>query len=245
MHPVFILILLVGVLLYISWYKRAPKGRQRQLRNRGLIIGAAALLVLAAVSGRLHPLFAAVGVALPIAMRLLTLAQAWQSAKSFGNAFKSARGPSPGQSSGVETRFLRMQLNHDTGEMDGEVREGAFRGRRLSDLDLGELVQLHGECQANDPQSATVLEAYLDRVHGDAWREQVSASGYQGADRDAADHMTRAEAQEVLGVEPGASREEIIAAHRRLMQKLHPDRGGSTYLAAKINRAKDLLLGNA
>lgn len=243
MHPVFILALLVAVLLYISWYKRAPTSKQRQVRNRGLIFGAAALLVIAALTGRLPPLFAALGVAIPVVMRLLAVAQAWQSAKAFGNVYRSARGPSPGQRSGIETRYLRMQLNHDSGEMDGEVREGPFRGRWLSQLDLGELVQLYTACRAQDGQSATVLEAYLDRVHGDAWREQVS--GAQEPAHHTDDHMTRAEAQEVLGVQPGASREEIIAAHRRLMQKFHPDRGGSTYLAAKINRAKDLLLGRA
>ena len=54
--------------------------------------------------------------------------------------------------------------------------------------------------------------------------------------------MTRAEAYEVLGLKPGANEEEIRAAHRRLMQAAHPDHGGSDWLAARVNLARDVLL---
>ena len=94
-------------------------------------------------------------------------------------------------------------------------------------------------CRAEDSQSAAVLEAYLDRVHGDSWRHAQSGAGDEHGN---GTRMTLAEAREILGVDSHASREDIIEAHRRLMQKNHPDRGGSTYLAAKINLAKEILL---
>ncbi len=157
---------------------------------------------------------------------------------------KNAAGPSPGQSSDVTTDYLRMSLDHDSGEMTGKVTRGAYAGRELDSMGLPELLDLLAGC-AEDEDSVRVLEAYLDRVHGPEWRgdgaadEETrgrSAGGWGAA-------MTVPEALEILGLEPGADEEAIKEAHHRLMAKIHPDRGGSTYLAAKLNQAKDLLLG--
>ncbi len=163
------------------------------------------------------------------------------------NRLKAAQGPSPGQASEVETRFFRMILDHDSGVMTGLVKEGRFRGRALEDLGIEELVDLWAECRAEDAQSAAVLEAYLDRTHGEAWREAAERD-YGGAGAgprppSGEGAMSQEEAYEILGLEPGASPEETREAHRRLMQKIHPDHGGSNYLAAKINQAKARLLG--
>ena len=163
------------------------------------------------------------------------------------NRLKAAQGPSPGQASEVETRFFKMTLDHDSGVMTGLVKEGRFRGRALEDLGIEELVDLWAECRAEDAQSAAVLEAYLDRTQGEAWREAAQRD-YGGAGAgprppSGQGAMSQEEAHEILGLEPGASPEEIHEAHRRLMQKIHPDHGGSNYLAAKINQAKARLLG--
>lgn len=140
--------------------------------------------------------------------------------------------------SAVTTRFLSMMLDHASGIMSGTVRKGRFAGRSLQGFTLPELLELWRECQS-DPQSAAVLETYLDR-HADAsWREQVG-NGQTSAEGN--NRMDRAEAYQILGVQPDASRDEIQTAYRRLIQKVHPDQGGSSYLAARINQARDVLL---
>lgn len=154
-------------------------------------------------------------------------------------------GPSPGQSSGVETPYLRMSLDHDTGALGGTVLAGRFRGRRLAELGRSELIELWRECRVEHEPSATILEAYLDRTQGSGWRNADEAGARSGAEtggRSTGGAMTPEEAYEILGLKPGAPEQAIKAAHRKLMLKLHPDQGGSDYLAAKINQAKDLLM---
>lgn len=146
--------------------------------------------------------------------------------------------------SSVRTALLEMELNHDTGEMRGRVLSGAQAGSSLDDLDIAAVLALRAAC---DAQSLALLEAYLDR-RAPAWREhaQGDAGGGQmgagagGSRSDGA--MTEQEAYEILGLPPNADAEAVRAAHRSLMKKLHPDHGGSSYLAARINRAKDVIL---
>ena len=147
------------------------------------------------------------------------------------------------QSSEVTTDTLRMQLEHATGELEGEVLRGPFAGRSLATLGLAELLDLLADCRREDPRSVPLLETYLDRRQPD-WRthaagEQSEAAGQQAGASGAMDEAT---ACSILGLAPGASVDEIKAAHRRLMTKLHPDHGGSSYLAAQLNQAKDYLL---
>jgi DnaJ domain len=149
-----------------------------------------------------------------------------------------------GQVSEVETDYLRMSLDHATGTMTGTVRKGRFQGRRFEELDNRALIALWREVRADDPASVRLVEGYLDRFMPD-WRETARASaGANGSSGPAATApMTADEALRILGLKPGASAEEIKAAHHRLMLKIHPDQGGSDALAAQVNRAKDVLLG--
>ena len=238
MHPILLLIALVAVLFLISWYKRVPKSKQRQFRNKALLIGGGIVLFLALITGKLHPLFAALAALVPLAYRAIGLFQTFNTIRAFTGRMKAGAspGPTPGQTSEVETAFLRMRLDHDTGEMDGTVIRGRYEGCALRGLGLQELLELLNECRS-DRQSMAVLEAYLDRIH-EGWRKHRGPPPGPSSDG-----MTEDEARAVLGVDPDATREEIVQAHRRLMQRLHPDRGGSDYLAAKLNAAKDLLLG--
>jgi hypothetical protein len=125
--------------------------------------------------------------------------------------------------------------------MDGLVLEGECQGQRLSELGRDALLRLLERCRCEDSQSASLLEAYLDRTQGEDWR-QTAPGGSQA--HTSSVHMNREEALAVLGLPVGADDAAIRDAHRRLMQRLHPDRGGSDYLAAKLNEAKRALLGD-
>ena len=124
--------------------------------------------------------------------------------------------------------------------MDGDILQGPLKGRRLSDLSPGELQSLHRLCAAAGDQSRPLFEAWLDRSRA-GWREQWGSSQRQGS-AVSAGRMSGKEALAVLGLKDGAASADIRAAHRRLMKEFHPDHGGSDYLAAKINEAKDVLL---
>ena len=150
--------------------------------------------------------------------------------------------PSAGRTSRIETDYLEVELDHDTGQIRGRVLKGAYAGRDLEYMSPIEMAQLWQDCRFADPQSAQVVEVYLDRAHP-TWREDMARTGGSGGAASAAGRMTRGQALEVLGLGEGASDDDIRRAHRDLMMKLHPDRGGSTFLAAKINEAKDVLLG--
>jgi len=236
MHPILLLILVVAVLLTVSWLKRQPPAQRRKMGFRAALGAAAAIVLVALLTGRLNPLVAMVAGAIPLLQRLLA-------AKSLYERFKSSTGPRGGQTSSVSTRYLDMTLDHDSGAMEGTVREGAHAGRRLGELTLEQVLSLLAEYRRDDAQSASVLEAYLDRVHGPEWRGGAETAGT--AAPAASGGMSAAEARQILGVDSDAGRDEVIGAHRRLMQKLHPDRGGSGYLAAKINQAKDVLLDSS
>jgi hypothetical protein len=238
--PYFILgvAFLIGLILLGRWFVAAdPKQLAAGVRWLGLVLGGLGGLYLL-FSGKLFLAIALAGALVPFYMRFLQL-------RSIFNRLKSAAGPTPGQTSTVETEYLRMTLDHDSGDMDGEVLAGAFAGRRLSRLSSAERLELLRECRVGDAESATVLEAYLDRVEGGEWRATEDGGPDSRADDLSAKAMSKQLAFEILGLQPGATAEEIKEAHRRLMMKNHPDHGGSTYIAARINLAKEVLLGQS
>lgn len=242
-----------GLYAFRRWSRRVgPEQTRAVLKKTGLVVLVVVAVGLLIRSG--SALLALLALIVPFINRLLPLAQTLMRVlmlkRQMGPIFRrggyagaAAAGNATGQAhdrSRVTTRYLDMELDHTTGELDGEVIAGRFAGRRLSELDLDDILELHGECRG-DAQSAAVLESYLDRMRPD-WR-QASSRRRSGQDHPDT-RLSLDEAHEILGLKPGASRDEIVAAHRRLMQKLHPDHGGSDYLASRVNEAKRLLLDN-
>lgn len=233
--------LAAGLFLFFQWLFRQPP----RVRWQWLAVLLALGLLVLVLTGRAHWLAAVFAALLPFVRGLLRLLGGipiplLQRVLTGMGAAKPRPEPSSGQTSTVQSKYIRMTLNHDSGDINGEVLAGQFKGSTLDKLNLEALLQLLCECQ-DDEESVALLQAYLDRVYADTWQQQASAQGQQRSASEPGE-MSREEALQVLGLSSDAGEAEIVDAHRRLMQKLHPDRGGSAYLAAKINLAKATLL---
>jgi len=219
----------LAVLLWMA--QKYLKADPRKLAAVLKLSGGIAMLVFAAflaVRGQ-------IGIAAPLAAVGLGLL-GWL---PFGPAGFGARTQkSAGQISRVRSAFLEMELDHDTGAMRGVILAGAREGTRLEALDVDTLVGLLAEI---DDESRALLAAYLDRRDA-GWREHAQADAAAGRGSAPRGPMSHEEAYQILGLEPGAKSEEIIRAHRTLMKRIHPDQGGTNYLAARVNEAKDTLL---
>jgi len=227
------LVVLAVVALGIAWFLRAnPSSLARGMRMVLLVLGAVAAAAMLIFGIRFLP--SLLPELLGLAGLVITglIARALRNRPSGG--FSS---PGTGRRTEVHTAFLKAWIDHGTGDVGGTVLTGRFAGRTLDRLSDSELLDLHEECR-NDADSLRVMEAYLDRRLNVDWR-----TARQPPPRGPRTDMTRAEALAVLGLAEGASEEEIKAAHRRLIRRTHPDAGGTADLAARINRAKDVLVG--
>jgi len=223
-------VLLVLALVALNAFTKVNPHRAAAVLKAGGGLGALAVAGVLGARGRLD-------VAIPLGLTGLGLL-GWLpwSMPSFGaRTHKSA-----GQVSRVRSAFVEMELDHDTGAMRGCILAGPHEGKSLDAIDLATLTSLLVEI---DEESRALLMAYLDRREP-RWREHAQGDAATGSGRTgwASGKMTEEEAYQILGVQPGASSDEIGRAHRSLMKKLHPDQGGTTYLAARVNEAKDVLL---
>ena len=239
MPVVLALVLLAVGALAIAWFLRAnPSSMARGIRFVLVTLGAIAvggmlIFGLRFLPSLLPELFGLAG--LVITGLIARAVRNWSS-RGFST-------PGSAKRTEVRTSFLQAWIDHGTGDVGGTVLAGRFAGRTLDGLSDGDLIDLHQECAA-DADSRRVLEAYLDRRLGTDWRSSQQQAPPRGSSpRDPRVDMTREEALAVLGLAEGASVEDIKAAHRRLIQRMHPDVGGTADLAARINRAKDVLLG--
>jgi hypothetical protein len=234
--------LLAAFLIGARWYATANVKTLKKVLFYVVGTLAVVLALFFVITGRLGWAVFAASALIPMLLRARTV---YRAARNFSRMAGAGQGAPTGQTSDVETRFLRMGLDHDTGDVWGKVVDGPYKGRLLDDMTVPEKLDLLRHCWTEDEASARVLEAYLDRVHPD-WRDRADDAGPQtgGAGVPRSGAMTRAEALAVLGLSEGASRQDIKAAYQRIISGLHPDRGGSDYLAAQVNEAKDVLLGD-
>jgi DnaJ-domain-containing protein 1 len=224
-----IVVLILGLWAVNALSKADPKQAARLLRALG---GGAALLLAAFLLFR-----GEFGVAVPVGLFGLGLL-GWVSMWPASLGARTQK--STGRVSRVRTAFIEMELDHDSGAMQGRVLAGRHEGVALDALDRAALVSLLAEI---DDDSRDLLATYLDRREP-GWREDAQGDAAAGSRRRPSHggKMTEEEAYQILGIQPGASAEEITRAHRALMKKIHPDQGGTTYLAARVNEAKDVLL---
>lgn len=238
--PLTLLVILLAVVAWV-WLRSQPPSQRKPAIIKLVLAAGVGMVVLLAATGRLHFLFALLAFLFPLLRRALpSLLMGRMAGAGMGNAKASS-----GNQSHVSGDILDMTLDHDTETMSGKILKGPMAGRELADLGESEFIELLRYCREQDEDSARLLETYLDRRFGDSWRtdDPTGAEGGESGDGvGTGGPLTESEALDILGLEPGASQEEIIQAHRRMMQKVHPDRGGSNYLAARINEAKECLL---
>jgi hypothetical protein len=223
--------LLFGLMLLARVFVDAEPRQLARFVKWGAIALAVTAVVAFAVSGRLSMLLMLAAILFPLLRRL-------------HSSMGGLRGPAAGTASEVETPYVRMSLDHDTGAMTGTILRGRFAGLRLDELRRDDLLALLRECRAADEDGARLVEAWLDRTDPE-WRDDLygghADAGAPPPRGNRAD-MTVEEAYAILVLQPGADEAAIREAYHRLMKRLHPDRGGTDYLAAKINRARDVLL---
>ena len=236
--PRLILLLAIAVTLVvlIRRAQRQPPHKRRAAYLQ-IILGAAVVgVVILTLMGKMHWLGAAITGLLVVARQMLPLLI--RLLPMLGG-LRGQAGNTGSKQSEVSARILTMTLDHDSGDLSGVVLEGPFKDWLLEELDRQQLDELLAYCQREDADSAQLLVSYLEQRFPD------DETAHERAESDHphnATGLSRAEALSLLGLEEGATHDEIISAHRTLIQKVHPDRGGSDYLAAKINEAKDFLL---
>ncbi|MCA0401215.1 MAG: molecular chaperone DnaJ [Proteobacteria bacterium] len=142
----------------------------------------------------------------------------------------------------IRTASMLVEIDLADGTIAVRILAGRFQGRQFEKLKTAELVVFAQELATLDPPGLNLVAQELDR-RAPGWRKHVKfdTDPRQGA-APVSSEMREEEAYHILGLEPGASEEAVRAAHRTLIARFHPDRGGSTYLAAMVNRAKDVAL---
>jgi len=240
-----VLLLLSGLVAYLFYrYRQLAVEKQKKAIRVLVLFAFFAVLFGLLFTGRLNWVIAVVGGLLPLLPRMgRFFIGAWPSIRPFFQRYQQNR------QSSMHSRIVNLQIDMLSGVLQGEVLEGEFAGQKLQVMPVEQLVRLLAFCQQHDAQSAALLMAYMDREHTGWRKEKADSYGHAGSESagygpDSDTVMSQKQARDILGLSEDAGKKQIIKAHKHLMQKLHPDRGGSDYLARQINRARDTLLKN-
>jgi len=243
-----IIIGFLAALLVFSLIRYGINSSPKQRRQLAYIIAiglAASVLLLLLLTGRIHFLAAVVAAAIPFAKKLPALLRYVPLFRYLKQQLGRPKHVDSDNASTVVTSLLTMSLEPSSGKIDGEILLGEFKGALLTQLSLPQLFTLYQLATDQYADSVPVFDAFLKRHVGAEWRKKAAQFGYQFEELNVpADNseMDVSQALQILGLAEVASKQEVLDAHRKLMQKLHPDRGGSNFLAAQVNRAKDVLL---
>lgn len=238
-----IALVVVGWLLYKQYFKALlSQGKVGQLKI--FLVALGLIFLFMAVTGRAHAVFALIGAALTMIMRFAPLLVRFLPMLK-SHLKPTSAGASGGGQSQVKTASLVMTLDHSTGTLDGQVLAGNYQGRRLQSLEIEELKVLLDYCNQSDPEAARLLMSYISRERAESWNAEHPGDSTENATGSASTgSMDREEALQILGLEGDITKASITQAHRSLMGKFHPDKGGNTYLATKLNNARDVLLSS-
>ena len=243
MRLIFLLILFgVAYLLYHLYLKKMIKQGPKGYIKPALLL-LLVVIVVAVATGRANAIFAIIGGLVAAAWRMAPLLMRfYPQIRQLLGQFGFKPGGTTG-SSRVSTASLEMTLDHQTGKIDGEISVAPFNGRMLSSLSVPELKQFYQHCQQNDPEASRLLDAYINKEHPNIRGNHESESQSHPPTVNGG-AMSAEDALDILGLNAGATKNDISGAHRKLMSTLHPDKGGSTYLATRVNQAKDRLLAD-
>lgn len=235
------------LLCKLLWSSQGPSKNTRIIIIASLILfGVLGTFVLlaripwfVAAGTMLIPFARVIASLLRLAVSLLFFKQLLGIVRGIGGNFSAAHAvPPENTDSETQTAEISMKLNHQTGTMTGSVLVGVFEGRELDSLSDEELREVYQTLR--EEESKRLLEAYVARH-----RPHLNETQNEANEQADGDEMSLKRAADILGVNVDASKDEIVGAHRRLMDKLHPDKGGSSYLASELNAAKKVMLDAA
>ena len=244
MSRIILLLVVLAVVMVLNYrYRRLNIQAKKRMQRLFWAVMAIGLLVALALTGKLSWLIAGIGALLPLLPRAARLFMGvWPTVKPFFQRYRQ------NHKSDMRGRYVSLQIDMLSGELQGEVLAGEYAGQKLQSMSLEQVLQLLDYCKIHDAESAALLVAYLDRQHSH-WRNKGGGNDNGGNDNSSREEaffsdsvMSREQAIDILGLKGSPSKSEIKQAHKRLMQHLHPDRGGTDYLARQINGARDILL---